>query len=92
MATHRRQAQSKDGFFRPLKKARLSPERVEQNALLIAWLDDCVKAVEPLYDWAPQSRTWPRAVRRAAEAAGVDLTVKSDVSDPKGGVRMPPNL
>ena len=92
MATHRKRALTRENGIVRSAKAKLSPERVEQNALFLAWLDDCVRAEDPSYDWAPQARTWTRAVRRAAKAAGVELPVVPHAFDPKGGVSTPQNL
>lgn len=83
MAVHRTNLQTVQGMIVRAKKAKLTPERIQQNACLIAWLDDCVKAEDPCYDWSSQARTWSRAVRRAVIAGGVELTTAPDVCNPK---------
>ena len=83
MATHRTKTQTVQGMIVRAKKAKLTPERIQQNACLIAWLDDCVKATDPSYDWSSQARTWSRAVRRAVVAEGVELTTAPDARNPE---------
>ena len=92
MANHRKNALTQENGIVRSAKAKLSPERVEQNALFLAWLNDCVRAEDPGYDWSPQARTWTRAVRRAALTAGVELPNVPNAFDSKGGVSTPQNL
>jgi len=73
MAAHRTKLQTVQGKIVRAQKTKLTPERVQQNACFIAWLDDCVKAADLSYDWSSQARTWSRAVRRAVVAGGVEL-------------------
>lgn len=83
MAAHRTKLQTVQGRIVRSKKAQLNPERIQQNASFIAWLDDCVKAEDPSYDWSSQARTWSRAVRRAVIAGGVELATAPDVCNPE---------
>ena len=83
MAAHRTKLQTVQGSIVRPKKAQLTRDRVQENASFIAWLDDCVKAEDPLYDWSSQARTWSRAVRRAVIAGGVELTTAPNASNPE---------